>query len=201
MTRSVPALALLLLASACARSEDANVLVDINGAVPAIERAARNDADDEEIALGEWRDSFQDEFAALEFSPAGTPPLFSMRCGDQRGVLLQRHGTAPAGDLPTMVVGIGRDSRRLAVTASGGAVPMLRASLSADDALLRSIAGAAEPIVVRIGDGDPLVLPPAPAIATFVARCTTGEAPAAAEGNASATESNAAQPATGNSSR
>ena len=55
--------------------------------------------------------------AALEFGPAGAPPLFSLRCDARRGVLLQRHGQAPAGDLPVMLVSVGSETRRLAVTA------------------------------------------------------------------------------------
>ena len=54
---------------------------------------------------------------------AGAPPLFSLRCDARRGLLLQRHGPAPAGDLPVMLVSVGSETRRLAVTSGGGADP------------------------------------------------------------------------------
>jgi len=202
MPRPTIAFASLLLLAACARSETASAPVDFNQLAPAIERPAERGQEEEEIAIGEWRDSLQDEFAAFEFGPSGAPPLFSLRCAENRGVLLQRHGAVPAGDLPTMMITVGRDSRRVAVTASGGAVPMLRAALAADDALLRAIAGAAVPIVIRIGDSDALALPPAPAIGTFVARCAGGGDARPAETNATApATANQVQPANANSAR
>ena len=201
MPRPPLAFIALLLLAACARSEDASAPVDFNAMAPAIERPAQRAQEEEEIAIGEWRDSLQDEFAALEFGPSGAPPLFSLRCAEDRGVLLQRHGAVPSGDLPTMVVSVGSDSRRLAVTASGGAVPMLRAALASDDALLRAIAGAAVPIVVRIGDSVALALPPAPAIGTFVARCAGANQPAAETNATAPAAANQAQPASTNMAR
>ena len=80
-------------------------------------------ADDEEVALGAWRETLQDEQRVLEFGPTGAPPLFSLRCDARRGVLLQRHGLASAGDLPVMRVSVGSEARQLAVTGTGGANP------------------------------------------------------------------------------
>lgn len=187
MVRSAFVFTLLVLAG-CARSEDASLLADANDAMPAIERRADPDAGAEEIAVGEWREATQDQLPALEFGAAGAAPQFSFRCDDQRALLLQRHSNPPSGDMPTMLVTVGRESRRLAVTAPEGTVAMLRASLPPGDAMIAAISGAAVPIEVRINDGPPLVLPPGPAIATFVGRCaSTAAAPAApAEANASA---------------
>ena len=123
MARSALLFTLVLLAG-CARSEDASVAGDVNELPPAIERAPQREAENEEIALGAWRETLQEDTAALEFGPEGTPPQFSLRCAANRGLLLQRHGAVPMGDLPTMQVAVGREDRRLAVTASGGSVPV-----------------------------------------------------------------------------
>jgi len=158
MTRRAILLSLVLIA-ACARSEDASVVVDTNE-LRAMEQVRTPEQDDEELALGEWRETLQDEQAALEFGPNGAPPLFSLRCEARRSVFLQRHGAAPSGDLPVMLVSIGSETRRLAVTNVGGTVPMLRASLAPSDTLVETFTTAATPITVRVGAAPPMVMPP-----------------------------------------
>jgi hypothetical protein len=192
MARLVPLFLLALLAG-CARSEDAAVVADRNEML-AVEQVRTPEQDDEDIALGEWRETFQDEDSALEFGPAGAPALFSMRCAARQSVFLQRHGTALAGDLPMMLLTVGSETRRLAVNSVGGPVPMLRASLAPSDTLIRTLSAAATPISIRVGDTPPLIMPAGPNIGTFLRRCESGdEAPArTADANASA-ESNQAE--------
>ncbi len=199
MARTVLPYALLLLATACARSEDASQVADVNGVTTAVERVRTPEQDDNEVALGEWRDSLQDEFAALEFGPAGAPPVFSLRCDGRRGAFLQRHGTPLTGDLPTMLVTIGSETRRLAVVSAGGTIPMLRATLTSGDPFRQVLIAAAAPITVRIGDTPPLVLPPDEQIGAFLTRCASAETRGAAAdeaGNTAAPEANGAEAAT-----
>ena len=188
-------LPLLVLVAGCARSEDSTVVANMNE-LQAVEQVRTSEQDEDEIAIGEWRDTLQDDNAALEFGPSGAPPLFSLRCDARHSVFLQRHGTAPAGDLPMMLVTIGSESRRLAVTNVGGTIPMLRASLPPSDNLIRTLGAAATPIIIRIGDTPPLVLPPGQGIGTFLDRCEGGpEAGAASRppaGNEAAPAANAA---------
>jgi hypothetical protein len=166
-----PAFLLSVLAvGACARSEDAAVVADSNE-IQAVERVRTPEQDDQDMALGEWRDSLQDEARALEFGPTGAPPIFSMHCDERRTVYLQRHGTLPSGDLPMMLVSIGSETRRLAVTAAGGPVPMLRASIAPSDTMIATLSRATSPIIIRIGETPPLALPPSPAIGSFLASC------------------------------
>ena len=94
MTRKAPALTLILLA-ACARSEDASL------SRPTATRRATVETVPPRARRGGGRRSAhgarrsQDDQRALEFGPAGAPPLFSLRCDARRGMLLQRHGPRP----------------------------------------------------------------------------------------------------------
>jgi hypothetical protein len=192
MTRTAALLSLILL-GACARSEEARM--DPNDANQAGQRVetVRPDRDDDEVALGAWREGLQEEQRVLEFGPTGAPPLFSLRCDARRGVLLQRHGLVPSGDLPVMRVSVGNEARQLAVTGTSGPNPMLRVALSGSDSLLAALGRATAPFTIRVGDSAPLNLPPSPLIATYVAGCASGEAtrPAAADGNSAAPAANA----------
>lgn len=183
-------LALLLLAG-CARSEDASVVADMNE-LQAVERVRAPADDDQEIAIGGWTQTLQDEHEALEFGPVGTPPLFSLRCDARRSLYLQRHGAVTTGDLPVMLVSIGSETRRLAVTNAGGTPPTLRASLPPSDPLVATLAGAPSQITVRVGDAVPLTMPASPEIGAFLSRCASGER---AEGEAEAAPANAQLPA------
>jgi hypothetical protein len=186
-----PLLPALLLLAGCARSEDASIVVDPNE-LQAVEQVRNPEQDDEEIAIGEWRETLQDDQTALEFGPTGAAALFSLRCDARRSVFLQRHGILPAGDLPMMLVTIGSETRRLAVTSVGGAMPMLRASLAPSDTLIPTLSRAATPIVIRVGDAVPLVLPPGPAISGFLESCESGAQGARAPGGNEAVPANQA---------
>src|ERR1044071_2936700 len=147
MIRSALPFALLLLAG-CARSEDANLLpIEGNSRIP---EQVRPDRSDEEPALGAWRDTIQDTQRALEFGPQGAPPLFSLACDERHSLILQRHGIQPAGDLPVMMLSVGSEARRLAVTGGNGPIPLLRATLSPSDQLNEILSHASGPITIRI---------------------------------------------------
>jgi hypothetical protein len=193
MIRAALPLAIGLVLTGCARSEDANLMpADANGSTRIAEQV-RHERVDEGPALGAWRDTIQDTERALEFGPQGAPPVFSLSCDARRSLLLQRHGVQPTGDLPVMLVSVGSETRQLAVTADPGPIPMLRASLSPGDPLAASLSHAAGPITIRIGETPPLILPPSDQIGAYVAQCATGTLAAAAP--ASAAAGNAAAPA------
>jgi hypothetical protein len=173
MIRSALPIAFVLLAG-CARSEEANLLPTDPGGNGRVAEQVRPERADEEPALGAWRDTIQDTQRALEFGPQGAPPLFSLACDERRGLVLQRHGIQPAGDLPVMTVSIDSETRRLAVTGGDGPIPMLRASLSPSDQLAANLSRAAGPITIRIGETPPLILPPSPLIGTYIGQCESG---------------------------
>ncbi|HVQ08822.1 MAG TPA: hypothetical protein VMS43_10350 [Allosphingosinicella sp.] len=188
MTRFALSLAFVLLAG-CARSEPAQYTQFDNNAALTVNSPLVDDSDDE-LAIGAWRTSLQDGQSVLEFGPDGAAPAFSIGCDGRRNLLLQRQGVAPAGDLPAMLVTVGSETRRLAMVATGGAMPMLRATLPGNDPFRAVLIAAASPIVVRIGDAAPLALPQSAAIGTYAGQCASGEvrAPDAANGVAAAPE-------------
>jgi hypothetical protein len=190
--------ATLLLLAACARSEDASTLpTDINEVQP-VENVRSIADDDNQVALGEWRTGIQEERSALEFGPAGTAPLFSMVCGNGGGLILQRHGAVDFEGLQMMTIGLGGQTRRVAVTAVQGTVPMLRASIPATGPLLEEIAREQGPITIRTADSGALILPHSPMIVQYIRGCGNAPRLPEAPGNSVGGEAPAAAPA-GNS--
>ena len=189
--------ATLLLLAACARSEDASTLpTDINEAQPVA--TVRSIADDDrQVALGEWRTGIQEERSALEFGPAGTAPLFSMVCGNGGGLVMQRHGAVDFQGLQMMIIGLGEQTRRVAVTAVQGTVPMLRASIPATGPLIEEIAREQGPITIRTADSGSLILPHSPVIAQYIRSCGNSPQAPAQVGNVGGNSSAGAPAAAG----
>lgn len=184
---------LALLLAACARSEEASfVQPDSNQGYNRIGTVTTPDQDDGEPSIGEWRASLQEDRAALEFGPMGTEPLFSLLCTPEAGILLQRHGGAPAGQLPAMQASIGQVSERLQVTAGGGTIPMLRGEAPAGSPLFVAIATSAQPLTIRLDDSPPLILPPSPLVADYLRGC--GRPQPAQSGNSAAPTTAPASP-------
>lgn len=173
MNRIAPAFALLLVAG-CARSEEASLVPpDSNYGYNQVGKVGTPEQDDDEVAIGQWRASLQENVQALEFGPMGTEPLFSLLCTGNQSVLLQRHGGAPAGPLPVMQITIGDLNERLPVTAGGATIPMLRAEVALNSRIAGALGSAVEPLVVRLEDGAPLIMPPNPLIVDYVRSCAT----------------------------
>lgn len=197
LTRFALPAAFLLLA-ACARTEEASLVPpESEDGYNAVEKVRTPERDDDDVAIGEWRTTVEDDAPALAFGPLGAAPLFSIRCDERRGLILQRHGTVATGELPMMLVQVGSDGRRLPVTAVGGTVPMLRASIPPSEELVGNLAGADAPITVRVGDAPALVMPPDPALGAFIEQCRTGAAAAAPVEEPAAEEAPAEANATG----
>lgn len=182
-------LALSLALSACAESDDAALApIEENEGYNKIDPVEAAVPGERELSLGEWSAGTQDERPTLQFGPAGTQPLFSLRCDDREGLLLQRHGVVPSEDAEMMTVTLGMTSRRLAVNPVAGTVPLLRAAVAASDDLMTQLSEAAGPIRIEVGDGPALNLPSSPMIEDYIRGCSA-DAPAAAP------ETNAAEPA------
>jgi hypothetical protein len=209
MIRTIPLVALLAVAG-CARSEDASLVrQENNQGYNLVAPVGTNGQDDREPAIGEWRASLQDNIQALEFGPMGTDPLFSLLCSGNRNVLLQRHGEAPAGQLPEMQVSRGQANARLPVTAGGTTIPMLRSEIPVDGPVAAALGAQGEPLIITLGDTAALILPASPLIADYLRSCVSAQAlptaprgapagnsaaPAAQGNSAAAAATNAAQP-------
>src|SRR3546814_13404822 len=93
----------------------------------------------------------QEEQPALAFGPAGAEPLFSLRCDDREGILLNRHGVVEAGTTGMMTLVLGANPHRLAVNPVEGPLPMLRAAVPANDPLLAAIPAPQGPLEQVVG--------------------------------------------------
>lgn len=186
----------LALLAACARTEDADASAEPTNEPYNVAEPVRTASAEDEVALGSWRRSLQEDQAALEFGPQGTAPVLSIVCGERGGIVLQRHGALASGSSPAISISINAQGRQLPATAAGGATPMLRANIAAGDALLAQLAEASGPITIRTGDGPPLVLPPNELIGEYAASCAGGTAASrAATAPNAANAANAAAPA------
>jgi hypothetical protein len=186
--RNLPALAIALaLLAGCARSEEASLVQpDSKEGYNQVGKVGSPEADDREPAIGQWRASLQENVQALEFGPVGTEPLVSLLCNGKTSVLLQRHGGAPAGPLPAMQIAKGELNEQLPVSAGGGAVPMLRAQVALPSPLADIIASGGEPLMIRLDDGPPLVLPPSALIGDYLRSCSTAQPLAVSQGGTAA---------------
>lgn len=168
-------LCLALLLAACARSEEASMVPpEGNQGYNRVGQVRTPEQDDREPAIGQWRAALQDERQALEFGPMGTEPLFSLLCAPQGGgVLLQRHGAAStAGAQPSMVVTIGDVSERLPVSSGIGSIPMQRGEVAPTSRIFGLLVASAQPIVVRVDDVPPLILPHNPMVGDYLRGCS-----------------------------
>ncbi|MDB5667333.1 MAG: hypothetical protein JWL74_283 [Alphaproteobacteria bacterium] len=196
-------LSLALLLAACARSEEASMVPpDGNQGYNRVGQVRTPEQDDREPSIGQWRAALQDERQALEFGPMGTEPLFSLLCAPQGGgVLLQRHGAAStAGAQLAMVVTIGEVSERLPVSSGIGSIPMQRGELAPTSRIFGLLVASAQPIVIRLDEVPPLILPHSPLVGDYLRGCGRaqgyGQAGNSAIGNSVAVPSgNTAAPA------
>ena len=166
-------LSAIVLLAGCARSEEARYAQVENVQLPAMNTT---DPDEDGLTIGTWQNGLQQDRPVLEFGPAGAPARFALGCDDRRNLLLLWPGAAPGGDLPNMLVQIGSENRRLSVASDGGATPMLRATLPFNDPFMRVLTGAQTRITARVGDAEPLAMPPSPTIAAYAQQCASGAA-------------------------
>lgn len=190
MNRAVLVAAITLALAGCAESEEASLVPPQDEGYNMVDPVKSPLVVEGELALGEWARSMQEEQPALLFGPPSTEPLFSMRCDTGEGLLLQRHGVIVGPGLNMMLVEVGGETRRLAVNPVGGTLPLLRASVPAEGELIGALATATDRIAVRIGNGEPLVMPSSPLLGEFIRECSqeAGQAVEAGEAEAPADE-------------
>lgn len=183
------AIAAFLALTACAKSEEASLVPPEDEGYNMVDPVSSPVVPEGELALGEWARSIQDEQPALTFGPPSTEPLFSLRCDTGDGLLVQRHGVIAQPGLNTMLVEAGGgEPRRLTVTPVQGPLPLLRGAVQPGADLVADLASAQDRISVRIGNGEPLVMPANALIGEFIRGCSQ-------DGAAETASANQAEPA------
>ena len=173
----------LVLLAGCARSEEANLMpADANGSTrdrrDRAARARRRGAGARRLA----RDA-PGRAARARIRPRRRAALVQHRAATRAAASCSSAtASTPAGDLPVMLVSVGSETRRLAVTSGEGPLPMLRASLHASDVLVAGLSRAAAPIVDpdrRFAAADPAAQPADRHLYRRSARLARCRAPAA----------------------
>ncbi len=194
MTRSLLLPAILALA-ACAQSEEASLVPPQEDDGYNLVSPVKTLATEGDLAVGGWASSRQDDEPVMQFGSPATEPLFSFRCDEGGGLILQRHGVIAGPGMNLMHVEAGGGARRLTVSPAEGPLPMLRGSVPADSDLVRELASSKDRITVKIGDGEGLVMPSSPLLGEFIRSCPAERSDSELTGNAAAAaESNSATP-------
>jgi hypothetical protein len=165
--------------TACARSEpvDESFGEDINIAANA---AAESPTEAEEmVRSGTWLPGAEGAAQSVAFEAANGEVLFSIRCDQRGGLILQRPGLVSRGSLALMQLGTGDVVRRLAVTTAGGETPQVQASVPYNDQLIGALMTFDEPLEVRYEGLETVVLPPSPAVGDLVRTCQSSAGAAA----------------------
>jgi hypothetical protein len=171
------AFATAALLAGCARTEKAeerqvgeaaNQAAQLNGAA--------GEADG--LTKGAWavgsEASFEGASGAIELV---------IRCDQRRGLIIQRPGLVPRGQLALLQLRTGGVVRRLAVTAPVGGSAGIEAVVPYNDQLIEPLMRFDDPLEVRFAGLDTLQLPPSWQVAGFVRDCQNA---APLDGNAAA---------------
>ena len=165
MDRMTLWLAAAVLLAGCARTEEAD---ESQADERANEAAQLNAAAGESDGLtkGAWavgsEASFEGASGAIELV---------IRCDQRRGLVIQRPGLVPRGQLALLQLRSGRVVRRLAVTAPVGGSAGIEAVVPYNDQLIEPLMRFDEPLEVRFAGLDTLQLPPSWQVAGFVRDC------------------------------
>lgn len=125
---------------------------------------------------GAWRKTAEDGRAGLLFAPADGEPIFGMFCDTPGGLVLERHGLMPSGEIGMMSLSAGASRQMLAINPVSDGDPVLRAIVPFNDPLLARLREAPVDVTVAIGEGEPLTLPASPLVPELVAACAGEEA-------------------------
>jgi hypothetical protein len=174
--RFAVSLILSLALVACARTSepDPNPAED-NGAYNKIDPvpSPAAGAAAEPPAAGEWREAQVRGRPALLFAGAGSDQaMAAIYCDERRGLVIERRGLVPAGEIDMMSLAAGDQRQRLAVAPvreDGG--PVLRAALPFNAELIAVLQQGPTPLTIDVGEGARLSLPATPLLPQLVTRC------------------------------
>ena len=159
----LPLLSAVLLAG-CARTEPA----DQSQSDESPDALAQSNAaqDVEPLDQGEWTVGSE-----ASFEGASGNVLLVIRCDERRGLIVQRPGLVPRGQLALLQLRTGGVVRRLAVTASVSGTPRIEAVVPYNDQLIGPLMRFDQPLEVGFPGLETLHLPPSWKVAGFVRDC------------------------------
>lgn len=160
-----------LAVTACARSEPVGEDFGEDTANGANALAEELADDAEQVRSGSWLPGAEGAAQAIAFQEPNGEVLFSIRCDDRGGLVLQRPGPVSRGNLALMQLRTGDTVRRLAATTAAGPQPMVQASVPYNDQLIGALMTFDEPLEVSYEGLETLVLPPSPAVGDLVRTC------------------------------
>jgi hypothetical protein len=169
-------LAAAVLLSGCARTEEAEERQADDTANQAQLNAAAGESDG--LTKGAWAVGSEASFEGA----SGAVELV-IRCDQRRGLIIQRPGLVPRGQLALLQLRTGGVVRRLAVTAPIGGSAGIEAVVPYNDQLIEPLMRFDDPLEVRFAGLDTLQLPPSWQVAGFVRDCQNA---APLDGNAAA---------------
>ena len=165
LSRKPLAFTVALLLAGCARTEEANQSqADQAGNLAAQAGGPASEADS--LTQGAWTVGSEASFEG----PSGAVELV-IRCDQRRGLIVQRPGLVPRGQLALVQLRTGGVVRRLAVTAPVGGSAGVEAVVPYNDQLIEPLMRFDEPLEVRFAGLDTLQLPPSWQVAGFVRDC------------------------------
>jgi len=158
--------------TACARSEpvDEDFGQDVELTGNALAETLSEDRE-EDSRSGTWLPGAEGAAQSIAFQAPNGEELFSIRCDERGGLVLQRPGLVSRGNLALMQLRTGDVVRRLAVTQSGGATPQVQASVPYNDQLIGALMTFDQPLEVRVDGLETLMLPPSAAVGSLVRTC------------------------------
>ena len=176
--RTIAAFCLPLLLLACAEGSEPDPTPAQDGGdpysridpVPAPLPGAQDAA-----SAGAWRETSVEGRRGLVFAPPGDEPIFAMFCRTPEGLVLERRGLVPSGEIDMMRLSAGSTRQALAVTPMAQGDPALRAVMPFNDPLFTQLRESPVDITVTVGEDRPITLPASPLVPELVAQCRIAE--------------------------
>ena len=182
--RTALLLALAATLAACADTGAPSTDSDRNEEADAVGAGPDNDG----MTAGGWQSAADDGGQSVAFRSRNGELLFAIACDVRGGLLFERHGLVPRGNLGLMQLRTGGDVRRLAATAASDGEPQVQARAPYNDQLIPALMRFEGPLEVRIEGLETLMLPPSPAVRELTQRCQRGGRPPAAAAPATPAE-------------
>lgn len=120
---------------------------------------------------GLWRPDTVDGARAVVFQEPQSDPVVALYCDGRRGMVVERRGLTASGPTNLMRIVVEGVDRRLAVNPIRDEGLVLRAVVPFNDAVNTALKRAPTSIILDVGEGDALRLPPAQLVQMLAVDC------------------------------